>query len=288
MSPGDATPPVDLPLDLTATLVLVRHGESVWVAEGRFQGRLDPSLSPLGERQADLVARRLAEHAADGGPPLPIPAGPPVAIWHSPLARAADTARRIGRAMGEGVPLVPSDDLTEIAQGDWEGLLHAEVSERWSDELAAWRRTPTRAHAPGGEPLLDAAERVRRGMGSIIPSLRDRRSGDGRSPDEVAATASRRLSPVPGYPTGADGRAADPWAVLVAHDGIFRLALMSLLGIPYERFWSFPFNLCSITVLALNDGRAALRAHNVSDHLAPQAVEARAALEASGDRRGAL
>ena len=81
---------------------------------------------------------------------------------------------------------------------------------------------------------------------------------------------------------------AEPWAVLVAHDGIFRLALLTLLGLPYERFWSFPFNLCAITALALNQGVATLRAHNLSEHLAPLAAEERAAAEARGDRRGAL
>ena len=93
--------------------------------------------------------------------------------------------------------------------------------------------------------------------------------------------------PVPGYAsTGASAPA--PWAVLVAHDGVFRLALLSLLDLPYERFWSVPFNLCAITVVDVHDGSATLRAHNLSEHLAPLAAEARAAQEARGERRGAL
>jgi len=63
---------------------------------------------------------------------------------------------------------------------------------------------------------------------------------------------------------------------------------MTVLDIPLERFWSFPFNLCAISVVAVNDGVPALRAHNLSEHLSPLAVEARAAEEARGDRRGAL
>ena len=94
---------------------------------------------------------------------------------------------------------------------------------------------------------------------------------------------------MPGYssPGVADGP-PEPWALLVAHDGIFRLALMSLLDVPLERFWSFPFSLCAISVLALREGVASLRAHNLSEHLAALADEARAAAEARGDRRGAL
>ena len=69
---------VELPEQLVATLVLVRHGESTWVAEGRFQGRQDPPLSDLGRQQAQLVANRLAHR--DDQTPLPIPVGLPNAV----------------------------------------------------------------------------------------------------------------------------------------------------------------------------------------------------------------
>jgi phosphoserine phosphatase len=276
----------DLPARLSATLVLVRHGESVWIAEGRFQGRRDPELSPLGERQAALVAARLAEQRVDW---LPIPGSPPVGIWHSPLSRAAQTARAICRAQPVEPPMHATEDLIELAQGEWEGLPHAEVSARWPDELAQWRLTPTTAHAPGGESLLVAADRVRQGLHGIIRHLAP--AGDGvESSDAAGAAASLDHSPVPGYPApaGPPAERAQPWAVVVAHDGIFRLILMTLLGVPYERFWSFPFHLCGISVISLGEGVAALRSHNVADHLAPLAAEARAAAEARGDRRGAL
>lgn len=246
---------VNLPHSLRTTLVLVRHGESTWIAEGRFQGRADPSLSALGEQQAELVAQRLAER--DRGAPLPMPPGPPVGIWHSPLSRAAQTARRIAE-LQPGTKLQPSDGLTEIAQGEWEGLTHAEVDRRWSTELAAWQRAPTEHHAPGGESLGAAAPRVSAAIGEIIETL---------------ATA---------------GAPPEPWAVLVAHDGIFRLALFTLLDLPLERFWSFPFNLCAISVLSVRDGVAALRAHNLSEHLAPLAGGHRTPPGAGGDRGGAL
>ncbi len=77
------------------------------------------------------------------------------------------------------------------------------------------------------------------------------------------------------------------WRPLVAHDGIFRLALLQLLGVPLDRFWSFPFVLCGITILELRDGRATLIGHNLSEHLAPLAAEAVAQTEAR-DRAGAL
>ena len=56
---GDGASPI--PAGLDATLVLLRHGETTWIAEGRFQGGSDVPLSPLGERQATLAAERIAK-----------------------------------------------------------------------------------------------------------------------------------------------------------------------------------------------------------------------------------
>jgi broad specificity phosphatase PhoE len=274
--------PVELPAQLVATLVLVRHGESTWVAEGRFQGRQDPPLSELGTRQAQLVANRLAHR--DEQTPLPIPVGMPSAVWHSPLSRAAATARMIASAQPTPVPLRPIDDLIEIAQGDWEGQPQAVVRQRWADELAAWRRAPATSNAPHGERLVDAAARVRNALGVITADL------DSTALPRQTANIALAFDPVPGYdkrPTAADVP-PEPWAPIVAHDGIFRLCLINLLGIPLERFWSFPFNLAAITVVTLHNGVCALRAHNLSEHLAPLATEERAAQESRGDRRGAL
>jgi broad specificity phosphatase PhoE len=261
---------------VTGTLVLVRHGESTWIAEGRFQGRQNPPLSELGLRQAGLVGGRLAERGEQT--PLPIPPGPPIGIWHSPLSRAATTAKAIADAQPAVVSLHRTEGLTEIAQGDWEGQPHSIVSTKWAAELAAWRRSPTTDHAPGGESLAEAAARVATAIYEVGVTL--------------GTTFEGVYDPVPGYqvatyPAAAD-RPTEPWAVLVAHDGIFRLALMLLLDLPLERFWSFPFNLCAITVVALHEGLPALRAHNLSEHLTPIAIESRAAAEARGDRRGAL
>jgi broad specificity phosphatase PhoE len=272
-----------VPEHLAATLVLVRHGESTYVAEGRFQGRLDPPLSELGRRQAALVAERLARR--DERTPLPIPTGLPVGIWHSPLSRAAETASIIADDQPGAVRRQPDVRLTEIAQGDWEGQPMAVVKTRWAHELAAWRTTPTLHHAPGGESLVDAAARVRAALSDIVTGLASGQASIGG--DGLRALA---FDPVPGYGTAARKSDAptEPWGLIVAHDGIFRLTLISLLGVPLERFWSFPFNLASITVVTLHGGVAALRAHNLSEHLEPLANEDRSAQESRGERRGAL
>ena len=63
-----------IPDGLAASLVLLRHGESVAIVEGRFQGRLETPLSPLGRRQAELAGARLARPDRPAADPRPGPA----------------------------------------------------------------------------------------------------------------------------------------------------------------------------------------------------------------------
>ncbi len=124
-----------MPADLEATIVLVRHGESTFIEEGRFQGQAETPLSNLGRRQAERAADRLAHPGRS--PALPIPVRRPLEIVHSPLGRAAETATAIGAAMaageafGQAIPLRPDVGLLEIGQGEWEGLYRAEIETRW-------------------------------------------------------------------------------------------------------------------------------------------------------------
>jgi probable phosphoglycerate mutase len=218
-------------------LVLVRHGESTFVAEGRFQGQLDPPLSALGKRQAAGIASWLA--GPDGPPGLDL-GGHPIEVVHSPLRRAAQSAEPILAAIsrssqrGTGSPeLRVEPALAEISQGEWEGRLHAEVAERWGRRLAAWRDHPTTTWAPGGERLSAVQERVR----GTLPGLLGRLEGATGQPN--------------------------PWSIVVAHDGVLRVLLLTVLGLPLGGFWAFPFALGSATVVDLGAGRASLRAHNL-------------------------
>ena len=258
------------------TLVLVRHGESTAIVEGRFQGHLEVPLSPRGRRQAELVGARLAR--PHDSPTLPIPMGPPLEIVHSPLARTAETARLVGDAItdagvGNGVALRPDSGLAEIGQGVWEGLPVAEVEAGWGDVLRAWRRDPLTAWAPGGESIVDVQDRVRPALTELLARL-----GEGREPGAVD-----RPQVLGGSPDSAD----QPWSIVVAHDGVFKIALLTLLDLPLARFWSLPFALCGITIVELVGGRPRLRAHNLTEHLAPLEEPAQAASE-ERERKGAL
>jgi broad specificity phosphatase PhoE len=89
------------------TLLLVRHGETDWNAEGRLQGHTDRPLNDHGRRQANELAERLADEGAD-------------AIYASDLARARETAEIVGTRLG--LPVVIDADLREKNWGSWEGL----------------------------------------------------------------------------------------------------------------------------------------------------------------------
>jgi phosphoserine phosphatase len=266
-----------IPEGLNATLVLLRHGESTAIVERRFQGQLDTPLSPVGRRQAELAAARLARRQA--APALPIPAGPPIEIVHSPLARTTETAKLVVAAagardgFGRDIPLRPDPRLAEIAQGEWEGRFAAEIVERWGDVLEAWHRRPRETWAPGGESLDVVEARIR-------PALRD--ALDRLAPHQ--RPASTEPSRLVGGRHDADG----PWSIVVAHDGAFKVVLLTLLDLPLERFWVFPFAVCGISVVELVDGAARLRAHNLTEHLAPLFEERAQEISEERERLGAL
>jgi len=277
-----------IPDGLDATLVLVRHGESTLIAQERFQGQAETPLSPTGRRQADLVAARLARpHDA---PALPVPAGELLEIVHSPLQRTSQTATTIAGAIassgtlaasrtdgarGAAVPSLRAEPgFLEIGQGVWEGLLATEIGERYSDLLAAWRRRPLEAWAPGGESLPEVAERLRPALALVLARL-----AEGRPP------GTHDRSQVAGY---RDPRPDHPWSIVVGHDGAFKIALLILFDLPLDRFWMWSMDLCGISIIELRAGRPVLRAHNLTAHLAGLLDdEAEAELE-KRSRSGAL
>ncbi len=129
-------------------ILLARHGETPWNAEGRYQGRTDIPLSEVGIAQAQALGRRLRD----------VPIARAVA---PPLARAAETARlALGKARAD--MLLFDDGLLEIGHGSWEGLLTSEIAVRDPQRLAAWRQAPDSVQmpGPGGESLQQVQDRA--------------------------------------------------------------------------------------------------------------------------------
>lgn len=126
-------------------LLLARHGETAWNAEGRYQGQEDIPLSPVGLAQAQALGERLRE----------VPITRAVA---SPLSRARQTAEL---ALGaRDLPLTLDPGLMEIAHGTWEGLLASEIRERDPELLRAWREAPHEVLMPEGESLQHVLDRA--------------------------------------------------------------------------------------------------------------------------------
>jgi probable phosphoglycerate mutase len=128
-------------------VLLARHGETPWNAEGRYQGQEDIALSAIGEAQARALGGRLRE--------LDI-----VRAVTSPLSRARRTAEF---ALGDRADRLTIDDgLMEIGHGEWEGLLASEIHQRDPERLRAWRETPDAVQMPGkgGESLQQVFDRA--------------------------------------------------------------------------------------------------------------------------------
>ncbi len=133
-------------------IYLVRHGQTVFNAEGRFQGHRDSTLTDLGCVQATAVGRRLRAELGD-------PAR--VVFESSPQGRAVQTAELL-RAEIAGLPAARLDPrLCEIGLGSWEGLTQADLEARWP---GAWRgsvRQSWVAGCPDGETWAAARSRLR-------------------------------------------------------------------------------------------------------------------------------
>lgn len=125
-------------------LFLVRHGETPWTLQGRYQGATDVPLNARGLRQARALARALRPESPDR-------------IFTSTLCRARETARWIARA----AKLRPVADprLNEIHFGEWEGKFFDRLAESESILFQRWREGRLR-RPPGGESVDSLARRV--------------------------------------------------------------------------------------------------------------------------------
>lgn len=106
-------------------LYLLRHGETVWNTQGRFQGQLDSPLTPNGIEQAELVGHRLAEEIG--------PHFDQYDLWISPLGRARQTAKCITASL----PLTAMDEprLMEVTVGSWDGMTLYEIDQEYPGAL---------------------------------------------------------------------------------------------------------------------------------------------------------
>ena len=180
-------------------VLLIRHGQSEWNADGRWQGQADPALTDLGRHQALHATRAL---------------GVVDAIVSSDLQRAAETAAIIAGELGVG-PVVLDPDLRERHAGEWQGLTRAEIDRDWPGYLDS-------------PPPIEGTQGARGPAARVAEEGGPRRRPPGWEADEdLVERAVGALARIHGLvPGGA--------AIAVTHGGLV-YTLESRLGAPFVR-----------------------------------------------------
>ena len=217
---------------LATRVILVRHGETSFNAEGRVQGHVDQSsLTERGHRDANRVGAALAGIPID-------------AIYVSPLKRARQTANTIFEALASRNGSIPQvlDLLIEVSLPLWEGMLFEDVKSKFPEGYHDWHHRPHQLsmEVPGPEgtrpffPVLALYDQARQLWQDILPHHQDQT------------------------------------LLLVGHSGINRALMGTALGLTPDRYHTLQQANCNITVLNFPDGTlstAQLESHNLTDHL---------------------
>lgn len=200
-------------------IIIVRHGRTAWNAgEGaqeRFRGVVDLPLAAEGIEQAQATARRLA------GVPL-------TAVYSSPLQRAAHTAEIIAGPHGRTIQPLPG--LRTLNYGDWAGLLHSEVAQRWPDHYQRWRQDPFALKIPGGDSTAGLRERAVAAVHHVLA----------RHPDNSTV-------------------------VLVSHQAVTKTLVCALAGLPDSAYWRVRQDLCNLNVFDYEPASGAFDLNGLND-----------------------
>jgi probable phosphoglycerate mutase len=211
---------------MSTNIVLIRHGETAWNAERRLQGHTDIGLNGEGRRQADAVARALAGEAV-------------AAVISSDLQRAHDTAQAI--AAQRGLAVQTDSGLRERCYGAFEGMLYAEIAQRYPAEYAQWQARHIDALMPGGER---AAETYRQFYARSVASI-----------VRVAQAYAGQT------------------VVIVAHGGVLECAYRAARGMALDSPRDFDIKNAGINRFVCADGKLSLEAWGETGHLAPSTLD---------------
>jgi len=126
-------------------ILLVRHAQTAWNEQKRFQGSSDTPLTSRGEWQAQRLGACLAKREL-------------CALFSSDLQRALETASAI--TAYHDLDLVQDNRLRELDFGGWEGMTYPEIKAEDPEKLRAWEEDWQRVSPPGGESFQTLIERV--------------------------------------------------------------------------------------------------------------------------------
>lgn len=138
---------------MVTKLILVRHGETDWNKNSRFQGNKNIALNRTGEKQADKLAQRLAQEEIN-------------IIYSSNLDRAYKTAQIIARK--HKLEVHQKEHLQEIDFGVWEGLTYKQIQKQYPEQFEKWEKNPVKNNPQQGENLKDIETRVFTILESIL------------------------------------------------------------------------------------------------------------------------
>ncbi len=198
-------------------IILARHGETEWNVEEVFRGRIDIELNETGMKQAELLAKYLSAVKID-------------AIYSSPLKRALKTAEVIASYHKLDVEIAPG--LVDFNYGEWQGLPHQEVKDKYKELYGEWIKNPHQVRIPAGESLNDVRERA---MGVV---------------NNVTNTYKGTV-------------------VLVSHRVVNKVLICALLRLDNSHFWDIKQDTCGITTFTYENERFILTEHNNTSYLKP-------------------
>ena len=123
--------------DNVATILLIRHGQTEWNVQGRYQGQKDSPLTPLGRQEAIALGERLRQGAREINP----------IIWSSDLNRAVSTAEEVVAALrlssrglaGVKYEIKTDPRLRERSFGILEGMTREECRSKHAEEMRKFR-----------------------------------------------------------------------------------------------------------------------------------------------------
>ncbi len=134
---------------MKTTIILVRHGETLWNKKKKLQGQIDIQLSKTGLKQADLVAKRVKTFGI-------------TKIYSSGLKRAIQTANAISKELD--LPLLINEGLNERAYGEHQGKSWKDIKHYYKDEKTYFHNFKPN----GGESNIEFGERVIFALNKII------------------------------------------------------------------------------------------------------------------------
>ena len=198
-------------------IILARHGETEWNVAEVFRGRIDIELNETGVKQAELLAEYLSGVKVD-------------AIYSSPLKRVLKTAEEIASHNRLEINIAPG--LIDFDYGEWQGLSHQEVKDKYKELYIEWINHPEQVKMPTGESLDDVRKRAM----VVVDDVIYRYKGT---------------------------------VVLVSHRVVNKVLICALLGLGNSHFWNIKQDTCGITTFAYEKGQFILTKHNDTSYLKP-------------------